>query len=202
MVYDVRKAELRAAELLFSQPRLSFYRLAHLDARRLCLPIEVIFDSFASYCESTGLGRREIDPSGTLEGITVRFNGKYVILYNEKAIARRRNWTVAHELGHLLLCHEGNAPREEREADAFAAALLTPLPVLRYLEDLRGEPLDADAIYSNFNVSRRAAERRLDELASPRRTLTEVETALMLRLFGGIGSKNKKYRGNDLGESE
>lgn len=190
MTFDIRKAELAAANLLFDQPSLSFYRLAHLDTRRLCLPIEVIFDSFASYCEATGIPRGELDRLGELEGLTVRHRGKYYILYNEKAIARRRNWTVAHELGHILLGHDGESAHDEREADSFAAALLMPLPVLHYLESLRGgEPLDADAICANFNVSRRAAERRLSELAAPRRTLTEVETALMLRLFGGIGSK-------------
>ena len=189
MTFDIRKAELAAANLLFDQPSISFFRLAHLDARRLCLPIEVIFDSFASYCEATGVMRCEIDRAGELEGLTVRHRGKYYILYNEKAIARRRNWTVAHELGHILLGHDGESARDEREADAFAAALLMPLPVLHYLESLRDEPLDTDAICANFNVSRRAAERRLSELAAPRRTLTEIETALMLRLFGGIGSK-------------
>ena len=189
MELNVRKAELRAAELLFSQPKLSFYRLAHLDARRLSLPIEVIFDSFASYCESTGITRAEFDPAGVLEGLTVRCTGKYVILYNEKASERRRNWTVAHELGHLMLCHDGESEREEREADAFAAALLMPLPVLHYLGSLREESLDTETIYANFNVSRRAAERRLSELASPKRTLAEIETALMMKLFGGIGAK-------------
>lgn len=187
MPADTRRAQLRAAELLFAQPRLSFYDLAHLDVRRLELPINVIFDSVDSYCASTGIEREELAHGRALEGMTVRVKGGYLILYNERAIARRRNWTVAHELGHVMLDHSFGNTDEEDEADAFAAALLAPLPALRYLEVLRGEPLDLDAVCGNFNLSRKAAGRRLSELSEPRRNLSQIETALMMKLFGAIG---------------
>ena len=193
MTPDVRRAQLRAAELLFAQPKLSFYDLAHLDVRTLSLPINVIFDTVESYCASTGVARGQLITGG-IEGLTVRIRGGYLILYNERAIARRRNWTVAHELGHVMLDHSLGTKDEETEADAFAASLLSPLPALHYFEALRGEPLDVDAICGNFNLSRKAAKRRLSELSEPRRNLSEIETALMMKLFGGVCNPKQKQK--------
>lgn len=187
MPADIRRAELAASELLFAQPKLSFYDLAHLDLRKLVLPINVIFDTVSSYCASAGIARETLLCAGEIEGLTVRIKGGYLILYNERSIERRCAWTLAHELGHIMLDHSRGDSAEEREADAFAASLLAPLPVLRYLESLRGEPLDIDTVCGNFNISRRAAERRLDEMSCPRRNLSETEGALMMKLFRGIG---------------
>ena len=191
MASRLRRAELAAAELLFAQPELSFYDLAHLDPKRLTLPIRVIFDTVAAYCESTGISREALSGGRRLEGLTVRVRGGYLVLYNESSITRRQAWTVAHELGHIMLDHSGGTGDEELEADAFAASLLSPLPVMRYLERLRGAPLDVESVCGNFNISRRAAHRRLEELSAPRRSLSDVETALMMKLFGGVGGAKK-----------
>ena len=188
MTPDVRRAALAAARLLFDQPKLSFYDLARLDVRNLTLPVNVIFDTFASYCASTGVSRESLAPHGGVEGMTVRIKGGYLVLYNEGAIERRRAWTLAHELGHIMLDHSKGAEDEEREADAFAASLLAPLPAMHYLEQLRGARLDVESVCGNFNLSRRASERRLEEMRAPRRNLSDVEGALMLKLFGSVGA--------------
>jgi Zn-dependent peptidase ImmA (M78 family) len=58
-----------------------------------------------------------------------------VMLINQVAPVDRKRWTLAHELGHLVL-HNGLASREtEREADEFAAEFLMPAHVIK--PDLR-----------------------------------------------------------------
>jgi Zn-dependent peptidase ImmA (M78 family) len=76
------------------------------------------------------------------------------IVVNEAQPAVRKNYTIAHELGHHLMHREyaasenyqvlprmngytdGGKPDEEREADAFAANLLVPLKMLRRYKDV------------------------------------------------------------------
>lgn len=41
-----------------------------------------------------------------------------------------RRQTLAHELGHILLGHDGESEQANREANCFAAQLLIPRPVL------------------------------------------------------------------------
>ncbi|MBR0596955.1 ImmA/IrrE family metallo-endopeptidase [Sinanaerobacter chloroacetimidivorans] len=72
----------------------------------------------------------------------------YIIMYNKRACEGRKNWTQAHELGHVFLGHslmiEGSHiaeddiyfsryPLLEKEADYFASILLAPPPVLKAL---------------------------------------------------------------------
>lgn len=74
-------------------------------------------------------------------------NGEIVI--NDEEPIQRKNFTIAHELGHFLLGHIGNKDYEvlyrqpiatqkpmEQEANCFAANLLVPENILRkYLAD-------------------------------------------------------------------
>jgi hypothetical protein len=88
---------------------------------------------------------------------------------------QRARFTIAHELGHIVLGHkktrhrnlsgrsiEKIAPtiiRDERDADKFAASFLSPLY-------LAGNPLLAHAgqLAERFGLSNRASEIRLEEL--------------------------------------
>ena len=92
----------------------------------------------------------------------------------------RRTWTAAHELGHLVSCRHapdvletgrrGNS-REERYADAFARAFLTPARTVahRFREITAGAPRltrrHVILLAHAFGVSREALARRLEELA-------------------------------------
>lgn len=69
-------------------------------------------------------------------------NGRWTIVYNDSDTPGRIRFTVAHELGHILLGHEieagfghyrrvvRNKPIAETQADEFAARLLAPACVL------------------------------------------------------------------------
>jgi predicted transcriptional regulator len=93
----------------------------------------------------------------------------------------RQRFTTAHEIGHWLL-HlqpndaiqepdelvefrdaEGAASEKEREANAFAAALLMPAPLVTEFI-LRYGRKDVEGLASVFDVSRKAMEIRLQTL--------------------------------------
>lgn len=73
-------------------------------------------------------------------------SGEWVIVYDDSDSIGRKRFTIAHELGHILLGHqlrEGEhhtrvfnkeRPEVEREADMFAARLLAPACVLWALD--------------------------------------------------------------------
>lgn len=66
--------------------------------------------------------------------------------YNEKQHVHRQRFTVAHEIGHLILGHTCNGRKSEfdsashieTEANQFAAELLMPLEFLK--KDLKSNP--------------------------------------------------------------
>lgn len=69
-------------------------------------------------------------------------SGEWLIVYDDSDSTGRKRFTIAHELGHILLGHplrEGeqhtrvfnkDRPEVEREADMFAARILSPACVL------------------------------------------------------------------------
>ena len=73
-------------------------------------------------------------------------SGEWLIVYDDTASIGRKRFTIAHELGHILLGHplrEGeqhtrvfnkDRPEVEKEADMFAARILSPACVLWALE--------------------------------------------------------------------
>jgi len=74
-------------------------------------------------------------------GATYLINSKWYIVYNDTEPRQRSRFTVAHELGHILLGHimcdkhyartfDTSRPTIEQEADVFAARLLAPACVL------------------------------------------------------------------------
>lgn len=67
---------------------------------------------------------REDDEAGTA----------YLVCWRAGGNRARLNFTLAHELGHIVLGHRGNDPGAEAEADCFASHLLCPRPALRLLQ--------------------------------------------------------------------
>ena len=80
----------------------------------------------------------------------------------------RHRFTVAHELGHLLL-HHNVAPgdiQQEREADSFAAALLTPIDEVAKDMPSRLHLSALDPVSRKWGVSIKSLIRRSRELGS------------------------------------
>lgn len=87
------------------------------------------------------------------DGYFVEDNGHEYIYYNDiDWNYERQNWTVLHEIGHIVLDHTGHSKREEKEADFFAKFAIAP-PVLVYKIKAKGT-VD---IYNAFNITYEAA---------------------------------------------
>lgn len=66
-------------------------------------------------------------------GLTIRKGKQALILYNQEKDPRTVRFTIAHELGHVVLHHREDTRATDREANCFARNLLCPLPVARGL---------------------------------------------------------------------
>lgn len=98
-------------------------------------------------------------------------DGAWVIVYDDTATTGRKRFTIAHELGHILLGHplrEGeqhtrvfnkDRPEVEKEADMFAARILSPACVLWAL-DLH----TPEEIAERCQISLTAAQVRADRM--------------------------------------
>lgn len=187
---DARRCELAAVDLLCRQHLASIYDMAALDVRKFSLPIRVTFADFSDFCRRTGADRARFCSQGgkSAEGLSLRFQGEYLILYDETIKNPRRIlFTLAHELGHILLGHaEEKGETAEREAHCFAAALLAPTVALRYLATRDG-PLCAERLTAVFPLSQEAAVHRLAMLErTPILPPSDSEITLLLHLFGTI----------------
>jgi hypothetical protein len=186
----LRQSELRAVELLCEQGFTSMFDLMHPAVHRFRLPVEVRFDSYGSYCQATGVDRATLFAHAGADGMTIRHGGLFLVLYDEQVEnERRRAFTLAHEIGHILLAHDGGeqAAVEEREANAFAAALLAPEVAVRYLAHREHCTITATWLQSAFFLSSEAARYRAAMLAGKRqRPPSAYEITLLLQLFGKL----------------
>jgi hypothetical protein len=100
---------------------------------------------------------------------------KYIIFYNTDRIKRRINFSIAHEIGHILLGHleefektsierGGLTSSEyrvlETEADVFASNFLSPIPFIRKLK------WSSNDVFSICNLTKDASAVRLRTLKS------------------------------------
>lgn len=106
------------------------------------------------------------------DGMTFYSGETPIILFDEKVLPARAKFTVAHEMGHIVLGHvkpgeattanrepsPGDAP-EERAANQFAARLLAPACVLWGLD-----VHTASEIMELCHISRQAAQFRADRM--------------------------------------
>jgi Zn-dependent peptidase ImmA (M78 family)/DNA-binding XRE family transcriptional regulator len=83
--------------------------------------------------------------TSTIDAFSSALHGRPTIALSGKGNPMRRRFSVAHELGHLLLHPDPapGSPRHEREANAFAAEFLMPADELR---PLLPTPVDVPAL--------------------------------------------------------
>ncbi|MFV0401899.1 MAG: ImmA/IrrE family metallo-endopeptidase [Oscillospiraceae bacterium] len=151
-----------AAKLLLAQRR----HVLPIDPLRLTLEQRICFESIGHYCLRTTCRREELicNPASADGCTLVEIRGStsyYFILYNESVPNRGRiAFTLAHELGHILLDHLDDDDDSEELADQFAAELLMPRSLVWEL--LRRNPRTApEDLCELFGVSYSAAWRKL-----------------------------------------
>ena len=98
--------------------------------------------------------KRNLALSVSEDGFFIEKDGREYIFYNDIARSyERQNWTILHEIGHIVLDHTGHSEHEEDEANFFAKYAIAP-PVLIH-------KIGADSayeIYMAFDISMTAAE--------------------------------------------
>ena len=118
-----------------------------------------------------------------VSGLLLVEDGVAKVAINESHHSNRRRFTLAHEIGHVLLHAKGDRvfvdrrffrndwsskgePREEIEANAFAAALLMPRSLIRQhlAADSGITDVDVFRLATKFQVSEQAMTLRLVKL--------------------------------------
>ena len=105
-----------------------------------------------------------------ISGITMIDSQGISISYEEDCIQERQNFTKCHELGHLVLKHNGNffteslanKTTQELEADYFASIILMPDIVL--LTKIFYQKKSYQEVMHDLSVSNKALEVRLTQL--------------------------------------
>lgn len=134
---------------------------------------------------------------------------RYLIIVNRSSrnarSEKRINWTIAHELGHIICGHfnelagetlssEINSKEMEEEADFFAASLLAPIPAL-----LKVGVRNVGDIKQCFGLSQQAAEYRWAEFQhyckDPDKYASLWEMQKISKLLHDCGIKTKRVSG-------
>jgi len=114
-----------------------------------------------------------------VNGLTImpRNLDKPVIVISPHTSISRQRYTIAHELGHIILKHNSNGKslvqlfmrtpdpllqRFDREADIFASEILLPLPYFRNYAIQYN--FDVNILSNIFQVSKTAVKIRLNEV--------------------------------------
>lgn len=142
-------------------------RSLFLDVTKLRYDHPILFRPYGVFCRETRMTLAQLREQADLRdgcmlrrtrgGTTVS-----IVLYNEEQPnIRRRNFTLAHEIGHIYLGHEEDATEEETEANMFASELLMPTGLVWELFRRTRGVLSPDDLCQVFAVSRQAAANRL-----------------------------------------
>lgn len=92
---------------------------------------------------------------GHADAFTIRQGTRYIVCYREDGNPARRNFTLAHELGHIVMKHAHGSATEEDEANCFASHLLCPAFAV--------EGMPADDVARACYISRTAANRIMEQ---------------------------------------
>ena len=97
------------------------------------------------------------------DGFSFQSDYGWIIFYNDRKQISRIRFTIAHEIGHILLNHSQESDLAESEANYFARYLLAP-PVLVQLVAYLGPSLVSDifliGMEATINALRQASSRQ------------------------------------------
>ena len=129
------------------------------------------------------------------DGFTFNHNGTYYIFYNQDCTQQRCRFTIAHELGHIMLGHVkencyttvnrepwSTDNEDERQANIFASRLLAPSCVLWGLNISSTE--DIARVCDISIISARFRYQRLKVLYARNKFLTSPLERLVFQNFG------------------
>ena len=176
----------KARDVLVGQDITSF----KMNVANLRLTQKVIFDTFQNYAKATGI---PVDTFSLIkDGCTMIRGSTYIILTDEHTAANRKNWTLAHEVGHVVLGHIKDESCEERQANGFASELLLPELVVLELQRKLQRPLCEDELSRLFGVSKSAAGVRLRQIGRKSRFSPYLKNEIIVKYSRLIDKYIKK----------
>ncbi len=113
----------------------------------------------------------DIRDFGSESAVLVEFHGKKIIFYDNAKPVTHINFSILHELGHSDMGHQKCKEHDELydnqevEANAYAAQLLMPEQLLRYMQH-QGIRITVPFLIKNFGVSESSAQKRIRTLAN------------------------------------
>lgn len=138
--------------------------------------------SYTQLCWERGMTPDGFLAMGVSEhGFSLIKGGAAFILFNDRKDSRINRFTLAHELGHLLLGHTRDDKTADLEANCFARNLLCPIPVIRRLE-LR----QADDYCRLFDITPLAAETSIRHGGMDAWNISDDHQSAVARLFEGV----------------
>lgn len=151
---ELCRAAARAYQVLVNQ-QITALPVDPLALLRRCR--DTVAMTYTEAAETLGIPPEDFERQfGHTDAFTLRRDTpagrQYMVMYRADGNPARLRFTLAHELGHRLLNHEGVDPREERAADCFASHLLCPRPVIERLA-ARFQPLYAEQVAAVCYVS-------------------------------------------------
>ncbi len=137
---------------------------------------DFIFTNIGSFCKLHGWNlipyKKSIKDLTRIskDGYTFYEKGKFSIFFNEDMPKVRQRFTIAHEIGHIILYHHLYVPSKiltnnknkgiwEHQADTFAQNILFPV---EWVENLKGQSIDSIAKY--LGVSKEMVSVRYNNL--------------------------------------
>lgn len=129
-------------------------QIAQFNRRKLGINPEEPIKNIFTLLENNGIIIYEIDEIEKFDGLSfITKNGFPVIIINKKFSNDRKRFTLAHELGHILMHNEQNYPvsefrEREKEANEFASEFLMPASSIK--NSLRGIKLNDAITLKNY----------------------------------------------------
>lgn len=117
----------------------AYATLLKLEIRTLPIDIKCIIKmiknirmmSYGDWCNKYGISRAEFFSMDiSYYGFTIKTQDKAIILYNEYLDECSIRFTLAHELGHIVLKHTEDNDKAKKEANCYARNILCPIPVI------------------------------------------------------------------------
>ena len=178
----------------YQNARNAVWRLL-IDLQISELPINTV-----KICAELGIKLHYYEPTDESDGMSCYINGVPHIFVSYAVLPERRRFTVAHEIGHIILNHVGKFELVNRElsptdnpveqaANVFASRLLAPACVL-WGCNVR----TADQIQELCQISRTAAEyrvERMNKLYKRNRFLTSPLEQQVYSQFEAFIKRNK-----------
>ena len=135
-----------------------------------------------------------IDPNLCVDnwGFTIEMQGKFIIFYDDLISEGSQNFTLAHEIGHIVLKHylQEVPASMEKEANMFAARLLMPMCVLH--ECKVETPEDIQNLCSVSNTAARYRFERLQIVKQRNKFYIDKTELKVKEQFDRFIKKNSK----------